>query len=151
LDWGKAAYYERMCALTPNCAHGLGWIYWRGGHGVARDFAKARLFFGMAAARDDRIPAVTDSIVALGMMDDDGDGAPANPRSALAHFRRAAALGDDWGAQLAAAFDPPAYLAGNGSRPDPTFQQMVRNNYLMAQDEVQRGVCGMAAHGAGRC
>jgi TPR repeat protein len=151
MDWEKAAYYERMCAQTPNCAQGLGWMYWRGGHGVAQDFAKARLYFGMASARDARIPAVTDSIVALGMMDDDGQGAPANAQSALTHFRRAAALGDDWGAQLAAAFNPPAYVAGTGSQRYMTQEQFVRLNYLQAQDEIQRGVCGMAAHGAGKC
>ena len=65
-DYVQAAHYYEQCAdKLPAAAHGLGWLYWRGGPGFHVDFAKARFYFEKAAQSGWR-----ESITALGFMDE---------------------------------------------------------------------------------
>lgn len=91
-DFARAAQYYAQCADTlPAAAHGLGWLYWRGGAGFAVDFAKARIYFEKAAKGGWR-----ESITALGFMDELAQGGPWNRPRAKERLAEAARRGDDW-------------------------------------------------------
>jgi hypothetical protein len=102
-DYGQAAHYYKQCAdQMPAAAHGLAWLYWRGAPGFAVDFAKARVYFEMAAKGGFR-----ESITALGFMDELAQGGPWDRPQAKVLLAKAARLGDQWAKDCLIALQDP--------------------------------------------
>jgi TPR repeat protein len=102
-DYAQAAhYYEKCTDQLPAAAHGLGWLYWRGGPGFPVNFPKARFYFEKAVKGGYR-----ESITALGFMDELAQGGPWDRPRAKARLAAAAKMGDGWAKDCLVALQDP--------------------------------------------